>query len=124
MKCVPNICYARMIVLILVSIWLCLQGGRIMSLAPITRVGSIYTFNQNQLSMRRVFFTLSYDLSLFAEIGGSCLSFFSLAELQLFSGLLGLTLGISIFHLSDMINIFMDSKINEYQRRIKTGEEN
>ena len=60
MKCVPNICYARMTVLILVSIWLCLQEGRIIGLAPITRVWSIFTFNQKQSSMRRVFFTLSY----------------------------------------------------------------
>ena len=67
-KYVPNICYLRMIVLILVSTWLCLQGGRTMSLQPTTRVWSIFTFNQKLSSMRRVFFTLSYHSLLRLEV--------------------------------------------------------
>ena len=81
----------------------------------------LYFQSKTQINEESLLYT---TLSLFAEIGGSEenqeLSFYNF----LFEGYVGLLLGVAIFHLADLINLFIDSKITGYKKRMEEQKEN
>ena len=82
----------------------------------------LYFQSKTQINEESLLYT---TLSLFAEIGGSEEKSIELLFYDfLFEGYVGLLLGVAIFHLADLINLFLESKINGYKKRMEEQQEN